>query len=826
MEALLQDLRYAIRSLTHTPGFTAVVTLTLALGIGGTASVFSALNLAVISAPPFPKPEQLVALDVTVAWPGAPTESIGWSYPKFETMRAATTLLEDVTARLGQEVTIVGGAEPERVRAEMVSPAYFALLGIRPAIGRVLDHADDAEATAAVVVLSHSTWRADFGGDSSIVGRALRVNGVPMVVVGVAQPGFRGLGGDAGAWVPIRALTRLNNFNVLDERWAHQFTGFARLRPGVTLDQARAEMESIGRIVDRAHPMPGGGGARWGAVVAPFSAARDNPASRSILFVLAGAVGLLLLLACVNVANMLLVRALAREREIVIRSALGASRWRLVRQLLLESMVLTGAGGIAGMGLAVWGIQLLRTAVPGTVSSHGVQFLRAEALSLNLDSIAFTAAVVIAAGVVMGLAPAWHLWRADARLAIRAGASVSRGVGSLRRMRLRGGLVVAQVALAAVLLIGAGLMYRTLARLAAVQLGFTPDGVVAVRYGLPLANSTVTDPARFHASVLERFRAILGVTGVAMSGCAPLEGCSEVPTVSRIDGRPPYSEAETPTVRTHHVSDDYFRVLGIPLLRGRLFEAQDQASSPPVIVLSETAARRIFGTSAGIGRRIAPSIEPFSKHMGEVIGIVADVKQVHVQEDPQADVYVSLRQAPYNELTVFFKTSANHLAILPAARAAMRELASDVPLYAAKPLPQFVHEATARERLILISLLAFAGLGLVLAAIGVYGVLAFSVAQRTHEVGVRMALGARTVDILRHVVGQGVVLVAVGVGIGGVLALALTRALRGVLFGVAPDDPVTLAAVAVLLMGVACVASFVPARRAMRVDPVVTLRAD
>jgi len=825
MEALLQDLRYAIRSLTHTPGFTAVVTLTLALGIGGTASVFSALNLAVISAPPFPKPEQLVALDVTVAWPGAPTESIGWSYPKFATMRAATTLLEDVTARLGQDVTIVGGAEPERVRAEVVSPAYFALLGIRPAIGRVLDNADDAEATAGVVVLSHSTWRADFGGDSSIVGRALRINGAPMVVVGVAQPGFRGLGGDAGAWVPIRALTRLNNFNVLDERWAHQFTGFARLRPGVTLDQARAEMEAIGRIVVRAHPMPGGG-ARWGAVLAPFSEARDNPASRSILFVLAGAVGLLLLLACVNVANMLLVRALAREREIVIRSALGAGRWRLVRQLLLESMLLTGAGGIAGMGLAVWGIQLLRTAVPGTVNSHGVQFLRAEALSLNLDSIAFTAAVVIAAGLVMGLAPAWHLWRADARLAIRAGASVSRGVGSLRRMRLRGGLVVAQVALAAVLLIGAGLMYRTLTRLAAVQLGFTPDGVVAVRYGLPLANSTVTDPARFHASVLERFRVIPGVSGVAMSGYAPLEGRSEVLTVSRIDGRPPYSEAETPTVRTHHVSDDYFRVLGIPLLQGRLFEAQDQASSALVVVMSETAARRIFGTSTAIGRRIAPSMEPFSKHMGEVIGIVADVKQVHVQEDPQADVYVSLRQAPYNELTVFFKTSANHLAILPAARAAMRELASDVPLYAAKPLPQFVHEATARERLILVSLLAFAGLGLVLAAIGVYGVLAFSVAQRTHDVGVRMALGARTVDILRHVVGQGVVLVAVGVGIGGVLALALTRTLRGVLFGVAPGDPVTLAAVAVLLISVACVASFVPARRAMRVDPVVTLRAD
>jgi len=376
------------------------------------------------------------------------------------------------------------------------------------------------------------------------------------------------------------------------------------------------------------------------------------------------------------------------------------------------------------------------------------------------------------------------------------------------------------------LLAGAGLMLRTLSHLAAVRPGFNAEGVLSVRYGVPRADSTIPDLTSFNAAVLERFRAIPGVLGVAMSGCAPLAGCFDILTVSRIDGRPPFSEADAPSVRTHYVSDDYFRVLGIPLLRGRTFGAQNQATSPPVIVLSATAARRIYGTPAALGRQIAPSIEPFTKRMGEVIGIVADVKQLRVQEEPQADAYVSLRQAPYNQPTVFLRTAGDPWTLLPAARAAMHELAPEVPLYDAKPLRQLVREATARERLILLSLLAFAGLGLVLAALGVYGVLTFNVTQRIHEVGVRMALGARAADIIRHVVGQGLAMVAAGLGVGGALALGLTRTLRSVLFGVAPDDPLTLAVVAALLICVALVASFVPARRATLVDPVVALRTE
>lgn len=827
MDTVLQDLRYTIRSLARTPGFTAVVVLTLALGIGGTAAVFSALELAVLRPPPYPDVDRLVALDVTATAPGKGTDSIGWSYPKFATMRETASFLELVTARTGRDVTLAGGAEPVRVRAEAVSPSYFGLLGAGPAIGRVLVDDDDTEGNAGVVVLSHPTWRTVFGGDSSAVGRTIRVNGAPMVVVGVARPGFAGLGGDAAAWVPVHALPRLSNPRVLERRWAHGFTGFARIKSGVTLAQARSTMDAVGGIVDAAHPMPGGGSTRWGAALAPLGDVRTNPLGRTVLFVLAGAVALVLLLACVNVANMVLARAVAREREIVLRSALGAGRRRLVQQLLTESLVLAGAGGIAGLGVAIWGIELLRGAIPDTISSHGVQFLRADALALDLWGVVLTGAVVMTTGVLIGLAPAWRLSRADAVAVVRAGASQGRGVGSLRRMTLRGGLVAAQAALATVLLAGAGLMLRTVSQLAAVSPGFEAAGVLSARYGAPRGDPGLRDPTLFHVAVLDRLRALPGIHGVAMSACAPLAGCYDILSVSRIDGRPPFAEAEAPSVRTHYVSDDYFRVLGVQLLRGRTFDARDQVTSAPVIVLSHTAAHRIYGTAAVVGRQIAPTVEPFSaEHMGEVIGVVADVKQVRMQEAPQPDVYVSLRQTPYAEPTVFLRTPGDPAALVPTVRAAMRELAPDVPLYDVKPLPQLVREATARERLISISLVAFGALGLVLAALGVYGVLSFSVAQRTREVGVRMALGARAADVVRLVVGQGLVMVAAGLGVGVALALALTRTLRGVLFGVTPNDPLTLAAVAVLLVGVAVVAAIVPAGRAARVDPMVALRTE
>lgn len=825
IDNLFQDLRYAVRTLAKSPGFTVVAVLTLALGIGGSAAVYSALELAVLRLPPYPEVERLVAIDVTSTGADNTTDSIGWSYPKFETMRAAASFLELVTAVTGRDVTVAGGAEPARVRAEAVSPAYFTLLGARAALGRLLVDDDDAEAHAGVIVLSHPTWRGVFGGDSSVIGRTIRVNSIPLVVVGVARPGFAGLGGDAAAWVPVHALPLLTNPRALERRWAHGFAGFARLKDGVTLGQARAAMDGIGRIVDAAHPLPGGGATQWGASVAPFADVRANPLGRTLLFVLTGAVALVLLLACVNVANMLLTRAVAREREIIVRSALGAGRRRLVQQLLTESLVLAAAGGIAGLGVAAWGVALLRGAMPDTVNSHGVQFLRPDALGLHLGSFGLTGAVVIAAGVLMGLVPAWRLSRSDAGAVLRGGTGQSRGMGSLRRMTLRGGLVAAQLTLATVLLVGAGLMLRTLSQLAAVDPGFESEGVLSMRYGVPRGDPRLPNPALFHAAVLDRFRALPGVRGVALSGCAPLTGCYDILTVSRIDGRPPFAEGETPAVRTNYVTDDYFRVLGITPQSGRTFDSRDQATSAPVIVVSQTAARRIYGTDAAVGRQIAPTVEPFSsEHMGEVIGVVADVKQVRMQEEPQADVYISLRQVPSSEPTVLLRTAGDPLAVLPPARAAMRELAPDVPLYDVKPLSQVVREATARERLISTSLAVFAVLGVVLAALGIYGVLSFNVAQRTHEVGVRMALGARAPDVVRLVVGQGLVMVVAGLGLGVALALALTRTLRGVLFGVTPNDPFTMVAVAILLLGVALVASYLPARRASRVDPMVALR--
>ena len=823
MDTLVHDIRHAIRTLRQNLGFTVIAVLMLALGIGGTAAVFSALEQALLRLPPYPEADRLVALDVTATAPGRGVDSIGWSYPKFETMRAATQLLEDVTARTSRDLTVAGAAEPVRLRVEAVSPAYFALLGVGAAAGRVLQDADDSPATASVIVLSHATWQAVFGGDSAVLGRSVRVNDVPMVVVGVAQSRFSGLDGTAAAWIPVHALPIVNSPRALTGRWAHGFTGFARLKPGVTLAQARTEMEAIGRLVDAAHPLPGGG-TTWGAALAPLDDARNNPLGRSLLYVLAGAVALVLLIACVNVANLLLARAIAREREIVIRSTLGARRGRLVQFLLTESLVLAVAGGLVGLGVALWGVELLRRAIPESVSSHGVAFLRADTLTLDPGSLVFTAVVVVTTGLLTGLVPAWRLSRLQSTAPLRGSAAQARGMGSLRRLTLRGGLVVAQFALAVVLLGGAGLMLRTLERLAAVNPGFSPQGVLSFRYSVPRGDTTLSSVALFTGAALEQFRAIPGVSGAAMSGCAPLAGCFDILTVSRIDGRPPFGESETPTVRTNYVSDEYFRVLGVPLLSGRTFNGGDHAGSLPVIVLSETAARRLYGTTRAVGRQLAPSLEPFSKQMGQVIGIVADVKQVRVQEEPQPDVYVSLRQAPSDQLTVFLRSARDPLTLLPAARTAMRALAPDVPLYDAKTLPELVRQSTARERIVSISLTALGVLGLLLAALGVYGVLSFNVAQRTHEVGVRMALGARATDVVGLVVRQGLVIVAAGLVIGGVLALALNRTLHDLLFGVAPGDPLTLVVVMALLLVVAGAAAAVPARRATRVDPMVALR--
>ena len=824
MNSIIQDFRHAFRALARNPGFTAVVVLTLALGIGGTSAVFSALRVSLFSGLPYPESERIVALDLVEPEKGQVMES--WSYPKYQTMLAHVTTLELVTARRGADVILAGGAEPVRAYQEATTAEYFRLFGVRAAHGRLLLPADDLPGAPPVAVLPDHMWRRLFGSDPGVVGRMVRVNGTPVEIVGVAAPGFKGVSGRVDLWVPIQALPALGYARLLERRWAHSFTVFARLRPDVMLERAQAEMAVVGGIVDAAHPAPFDTKAKWSAAAVPVATGQANAELRDAFAILTGAVGLVLLLACVNVANMLLGRAAGRERELVIRAALGAGRGRLTRHLLAESVVLALLGGVGGLVLAAWGVDLLRTLVPVTTGGHGLLYFAPDMLRLDGAVVAFAAVVALGSGIVIGIAPAWRFAQPEGGTALREGAGTARGLGSLRRPTLRGSLAAIQVALAVVLLAGAGLMIRTLANLAAVDPGFEPGGVLSFGYRLAPTDPRANDPA-FHQMALERFAALPGVRSAAMSACAPLSGCYDLNSLSRVEGAPRIADDDQPMIRTQHVSDEFFATLGIPIVAGRPFQASDRAGAEPVTIINETLARRFLPNASPIGRGIAVSngLTP-GDSIARIIGVVPDVRHQTLREPPTPEVYVSLRQLPSQSPTVYLRTSGDPYALVAAARAALHGVAPEAPINQVTTLPQIIDASTAGERLVGWSLAAFAGLALALAALGVYGVVAFSVGQRRREVAVRMALGAEPGRVLRLILKEGMSLVGAGALVGAVAALLLGKALAGMLFGVAPRDPVTLALILVLLLVVAGLATLLPARRAAAANPMTALRSD
>ncbi len=827
MDSLRQDLRYATRALLRAPGFTIAVVLTLALGIGGNAAVFSALRAALLAEPPYPEPDRIMALDLTVADEQGRTDGHPWwSFPKLETMRALVTSFDLVAVRRGQYATMVGGSEPVRAYVEAVNADYFPLFGAAPLLGRLPRPDEDGPGVQPrVVVLTHAVWQEQFGGDSTLIGRAVRVSGTPLEVIGVLQPGFRGISGRVDAWVPVRTLPALGNPGVLERRWAHSFAVFGRRRADVTPALAAAELAAAGGVVDAAHSDPNGG-ARWGATAVSLRAARANAEGRTVLAVIGGAVALVLLLACVNIANMLLARAAGREREIVIRTALGAGRGRIARQLVTESLLLAVCGGTLGLLVAWWGVEVLRSVLPPMTGPNGVLFLSPQMLGVDGGVVAFAAVVTVATGLVTGLAPASRFSRPEGSLALRQGASAMRGLGSLRRPTIRGALVVAEVALAVVLLAGAGLMLRTMARLAQVHPGFEPAGLLSFSYGLPPSDPRAGDPA-FHQLVLDRLRSLPGVQAAALSSCAAMSGCYDLNSVKRVEGLPPFAPSEQPSVRVHYVSDDYFRALGVPVLTGRAFGPGDHSQSAPVMVISATAARRLFGDRPALGRGLSVSIGlTRGETMAQVIGIVGDVKQVTLRENPVADAYVSMRQEPYDAPATYLRTAGDPLALVPAVRVALRELAPDVPVFQVTTERSLIAQSTLGERLVGWSLAAFACLALVMAVIGVYGVVAYSVGQRRREVAVRLALGAEPERVRGLIHREGMTLVGIGAVVGLAGALALGGTLASLLFGVAPRDPLTLVGIMLLLLTIAAGATFVPARRAARLDPMTALRAE
>ena len=825
MTTLLHDLRYAVRMLLKQPGFTLVAILALALGIGANTAIFSVVNAVLLRPLNFPEPEGLVAVwkrDTSLPPAQAQNRST-ISYPDFEDWRAQNRVFEGVAVYQRNSFTLVDGREAMHVPGALVSAELFKLLRVQPILGRAFLPTED-EPGSRVVMLSHALWQRRFGGDAAVLGRALTLDGRSYQVVGVMPAGFSfPIQTDPiELWTTVAAEREAPSDGtqpVTEQRGNDFLSGIARLRPGVNLAQAQANLDQIAAALAKQYP---DSNTHTGVSVDPLLLDVVGNV-RPALIVLLGAAACVLLIACVNVANLLLARATTRGREIAIRAALGAGRGRIVAQLLTESLLLALLGGAVGWLLALWGTDAIRALLPA-------KFPRASEIALDSGVLAFTMIVTLLTGLIFGLAPAWRASRPDLTGPLMESGGGGRGATeSARGRRLRGALVVAEIALALVLLSSAGLLIQSFFKLQQVNPGFDARNVLAVKFSLP--DSTYPDSVRtadFCQRFADRVSALPGVRSASIVTPLPLSG--QLRNLSFQIEEHPVAEAQKPTTDVYAAGLNYFRTMSIPLLRGRDFTTQDTLKSPFVVIVNETFARRFFPGEDPIGKRVSPdgSTEPgppgAPAPVREIVGVVPDVKARTLDSPPRPQMY--LPHAQYADHNVALVTRADHdpRALLPALRAAVAELDSTVPLYAAQPMENYVALGAARPRFNAVLLSIFAAVALTLTAIGIYGVMAYSVAQRTQEIGIRMALGAQKGDVFRLVVGGGLRLVVAGVVIGVLAALALTRLLASLLYGVNVADAPTLSAVVLLLGFVALLACWLPARRAAGVDPAIALR--
>jgi putative ABC transport system permease protein len=800
-----QDLRFSGRQLWKNPGFTLVAVLTLALGIGATTAIFSVVYGVVLRALPFAAPERLVRpFSVSAQGVAQPL----FSAANFLDWRAASRTIAAAAAVQGTTLNLSGEqAEPERLRGARVSAGFFQVLGVRPLTGRTFQEGEDRPGNAGVAVISEDFWRRRYGGDRGVIGRSLTLNGEPHTVVGILARGTQ-LPTGVDVWVPLVVSPAQRS-----RRGAASFGGVARLAPGATLEQARAEAELIGRRLAAQYPDANAGFAD-SMTVEPLQEQLVGE-TRKPLLILLGAVGFVLLIACANVANLLLVRAAARESEIVIRAALGAGRARIVRQLLTESLLLAAAGGAAGMALAAWITRVLVTLAP-----RGIP--RLQDIGLDGAALLFALGTSVLTGMLFGLAPALQASRTDLSGAIREGTRGSRGRGGTRA---RSTLVVAETALAVVLLAGAGLLIRSFSRLQEVNPGFETRH--ALTFNLELPPGKYPDEARlraFMAALLERMGRLPGVNAVgATTYGMPFQGNLNEITFSVV-GRPPAPPGKEDVMRVAVATPDYFRALGLQIVRGRGFTAQDRDGAPQAVILNQTAARRFFPAEEALGKRLVLATKV--PRNGEVVGVVSDFKQDALAKEIEPQVFLAYDQVPKESLSVVLRSDREPQILAGAARAQMRELDPDLPVFGLQPVAELVAGSTAQSRFYMLLLGGFAAISLALAAVGIYGVIAYAVRQRTQEIGIRMALGASRGKVLRMVVGQGLTLALAGAAAGLAGAFAAARGLRGLLFEVSASDPLTYLGVALMLVLVAAIASYLPARRAARTEPNLALRGE
>ena len=820
MRVFLQDLRYGLRMLARNPGFAAVAVIALALGIGANTAIFSVVNGVLLQPLPYRDPGRLMRLSERS--PDFGTMSV--AYPNFVDWKDQNRSFAGLAAFRWDDYDVTGGGQPEHLSGKMVSADFFRVLGINPLLGRDFDPLADRLGASPVVLIGGGLWSRRFGSSPAVLGSQLKLGGRSYTIVGVVPAGFQLEG-------KVDVYTLLEQWDDILARSREMHPGMyvvGRLKPGVTQAQAQSEMTAIAARLAEAYPKSN---SSHGVNVAPLTGVIVGNV-RPTLLVLLGAVGFVLLIACANVANLLLARFTGRQKEIAIRSAIGAGRVRVVRQLLTESVVLALAGGIAGLAIAHWGTQAVLAAVPGGLP-------RMENIGVDGWVLAFTLGVSLLTGIVFGLAPALHVSVADLHEALKEG---SRG-SSARHRRLRNLLVVSEVAAALVLLAGAGLMLRTIRSLGAVNPGFDPGHVLTFSVGLSPASTSSSDRIlQTFEQTVERIQSVPGVKSAAVSSLIPLGGSdSEIPFY--VNGRPrPTSQGDMSWALLYATSPGYLKAMDIPLLRGRYIGPQDMHRGSHVVVIDDFMARTVFPREDPLGKNIV--IADLSGDLGpeasvpmEIVGVVGHVSHWGLDSDVTArvrsELYLPLSQIPDQFMkgmagsSVFVvRTGADPLVTLPAVRGAVLEAGNDQPVYGVQTMDQIVSASIADRRFSMLLLGVFAGLALLLAAVGIYGVISYTVAQRTREIGIRMALGAGQVDVLKVVVAQGMLPVLAGLAIGLAASFGLTRLMAGMLYGVSAGDPVTFIGVALVLAAVALIATLVPARRAARVAPVVALRCE
>lgn len=816
MESIWQDLRLALRTMVRQPGFSAVALLTLALGIGANVAIFSVVDAVLLEPLPYAEPERLV-----MAWNSRPDQERATVAPAdFLDWREQTTRFEGLAAFAGVQFNMAGEGAPELVRGASVSRGFFEVLGVQPLLGHTFGM---GEPSARQVVLGHGLWVQRFGGDRNILGREVRLNGTAYEVVGVMPPSFdwpavTPMNADAAQgprlWVPAvhRDVPQLGSNAAQDTstwRDGSYLRVVGRLRPGVTREQASEELAAIARRLEEAFPDTH---ARLGVRLVPL---REQFVGnvRPLLWVMLGAVGFVLAIACTNVASLFLARAVSRRREFAVRAALGAGRGRLVRQVLTESLVLGAVAGVLGVLLAAWGVD-------GLVALSPANLPRLGAVEVDGRVLAFAACISLLTGVFFGLLPALQV--SGVRLAgvlKQGGGAVTAGAG-----RLRGGLVAAEVALAVVLLIGAGLLLRSFLELHAVEPGFRPEGVLTWRVSLsPTEYVGDERKAAFFSQLLEQVRALPGVTSAGAVLSLPLGG-DDIRMGLGIEGRPPPDPAERRSPGFQLVSPGYLATLGIPLRGGRDFTSLDTAATEKVVLLNAEAARQYWPGENPVGQRVRVGSE--DGPWRTVVGVVGDVHQGGPSAGVRPEVYIPFTQWTFSFMSFALRTEGDPAALVPMVRAAVQRLDADQPLSDVHTLEAVVHEALARPRFLSLLVGLFASAALLLAAVGLSGVIAYTVRQRTRELGIRLALGARPGDVQGLVLGQGLVLAGVGVVVGLGVAWGLSRWMASLLFEVSTTDPLTFGGLALLVLAVSALATWLPARRAARLDPLIALRGD